>query len=117
MPARVAAVGAGDEEGEVHHHVRAVERPLEHGLVTDVAPPVGHLVPAVLGGVERPAGHADHHRDAVVILQQRHEAEAEGAGRASDGDGEPRVGGHVTPSLASCRRFTSWTGGRALTVT
>jgi hypothetical protein len=88
---RGLAVAADDEEGQVHHDVGAAEGLTQRVDVADVAAAVLHLRPAVLVRVERPPGDADDAPDAVVALQQRHEAEAEGAGRAGDGDGQAGI--------------------------
>ena len=45
-----AASRAGDQEREVDHDVGTPERPPEAGRIADVAPPVLHLVPAVVDG-------------------------------------------------------------------
>jgi hypothetical protein len=75
-------------KAEVDDHVRTGEGRPQRLLVADVALPVLHLRPAVLRRVERPPGDPDDAVDPRVVLQQRHEAEAEGAGRAGDGDGQ-----------------------------
>src|SRR3954453_20411300 len=81
-------VAADDQEGEVYDDVGAGEGLLQHRLVTDVAAAVLHLRPAMLARVERPAGDAHDLADAVVVLQERHQPEAEGAGRPGHGNGE-----------------------------
>src|SRR3954453_20261227 len=81
-------VAADDQEGEVYDDVGAGEGFLQRRLVPDVAAAVLHLRPAMLAGVERPAGDAHDLADALVVLQQRHEPEAEGSGRAGHGNGE-----------------------------
>ena len=75
----------------MHDDVGAVEGLAQRVGVADVALPVLHLRPAALGRVERTAGDADDPRDPVVVLEQRDQAGAEGAGRAGDGDGQPAL--------------------------
>ncbi len=107
----LARRGAGDEEGEVDDHVGPVEGLLEGGAVADVAAPVLHLRPAVLGRVERAAGDADDAPDPVVGLQPGHEAEAERAGGSGDRDRQRRVGPAGGRALALGRALAP---GRAL---
>src|SRR3954451_15843722 len=99
-------VAADDQEGEVYDDVGAGEGLLQHRLVTDVAAAVLHLRPAMLARVERPAGDAHDLADAVVVLQKRHQPEAEGAGRPGHGNGEvSSFRGHA-PLLTTRRRAT-----------
>jgi hypothetical protein len=70
----------------VDDHVGTPERLLEAGGIADVAPPVLHLDPAVVGGVERAPGDPDHVSDPWVGLEQWEETEAECAGGTGDGD-------------------------------
>jgi hypothetical protein len=94
---------ADDQEGEVDHHVGALERVDQGVLVTDVAAPVVQLGPAVLGRVERSSGDADNAGHPVVGLEQWHQAEPERPGRAGDGHGQPGGVGRVA---AHGRAFT-----------
>jgi hypothetical protein len=71
---------ACDQEREVDDHIGTLERLLEAGGIADVAPPVLHLGPAVVGGVERAPGDPNHVSDPWVGLEHREETEAERAG-------------------------------------
>ena len=72
----------------MHDHVGPGEGVAQGRGVADVAATVLQLRPAVPGRIERAPGDAHDPRDARFGLQQGHEAEAEGAGRPRDGDGE-----------------------------
>ena len=72
--------------------VGALERLLQRGEIADVALAVGHLRPAMLVCIERPAGDADDAGDPLVGLQQRHKAESERPGRPGNRHGEVRLG-------------------------
>ena len=82
------AAGAGDHEGQVDDHVGAGERLAQRFLIAHVAPAVLHLVPALLGGVERPARDPDDPCHPRLRLQERHQAEPEGPGGAGDRHGQ-----------------------------
>ena len=76
---------------------------VEGGRIADVALLIGHLRPAVLGRVEAMPGDPHHAGDALVRLQERYEAGAEGTRRTGDGDGEAASGRHLEtiPSRAA----------------
>src|SRR3954451_5099059 len=107
-------VAADDEEGEVYDDVRAGEGLLQYGLVAYVAAAVLHLGPAVLARVERTTSDADDLADALVVLKQRHETEAERAGRTGHGDGELRsCRGHAplhTTRTGASHTRRAWAG-------
>ena len=102
---------ADDDEGEVDDDVAARERLGQRVLVADVAAAVVELRPAVLGGVEGTARDPDDPGDALVRLEPRDEAEAEGPGGPGDGHGEAlRALGHgpnLPARLSGCGSPTS----------
>jgi hypothetical protein len=88
----------------------ALECLLQCGAIADVALAVGHLRPAVLARIERPAGDPDDPRDPLVGLQQRHKAEAECTGRTGHRHGEVGVG-HWRLSFLMCTSGSpAWRG-------
>ena len=96
--ARLAA-GLEDDEGEVHDHVGALDEPLDRRAVEHVAAAVLGALPAVGGGVEGPARHADDAPDLARALQRADEGAADLARRAGDRDGEA---GHQLACAAAC---------------
>ena len=102
-----------DDEREVHDDVGAVDQPLDRRPVEHVAAAVLGALPAVLGGVERPPGHADDAPDLArgCFLERRDERLADLAGRAGHRDGQAAGGppgrGHqpaVSPPLRARSR-------------
>ena len=90
MTWRVSLLALSDDEGQVHDHVGALDEPLDRGAVEHVAAAVLGALPAVGGGVEGPARHADDAPDLARALQRADEGAADLARRAGDRDGEAR---------------------------
>src|ERR1017187_4878806 len=90
----------------------ALECLLQRRAIADVALAVGHLRPAVLVRIERPAGDPDDPGDPLVGLQQRQEAEAECPGRTGNRNGEVGVGHWRLSSLMMHERYTRLAGPR-----
>ena len=78
----------------MHDHVRVLERRPERVDVAHVTAPILHLRPAALCRIEGTPGDADHPLDPVVLLEQRHQGQAEGPGGAGDRHGQARFVGH-----------------------
>ncbi len=64
----------------MHDHVRALERRPQGVGVADVTGAVVHLGPPALSRVERPPRDADDLVDLLLVLEQGHQCESEGAG-------------------------------------
>ena len=111
---RLRRGGAGHLERQVHHDVSMTERLTQQLRVADVAALVLRLRPAVRRGVERAARHGRHVRYPVVGLEQGHQAEPKGAGRAGHRDRQAshRLRCHLSiPSRVSACHFARY-GGR-----
>ena len=102
LPDRLSRRRSRDHEREVDDDVGALEGLLQRCAIADVALSVGQLRPAMRVRVERPAGDPDDPGDPRVLLQQRHQAEAERPGRTGDRNGE--AASRAPPSLHPSRR-------------
>lgn len=110
-----------DHEGQMDHHINALERCFEARPVADVAAPVRHLGPTVLRGLERPARNPDHPGHPRIGLQERNQAEPERAGRSGHRDGQaglsrchPAFVPAAHPDVPPDRRYCGAGPGRAM---
>ena len=79
---------AEDDEREMHYDVGPVDQSVDGPSVQHVAAPVLGALPAMLGGVERPARHPDDAIHLRRVLERPDQRPPDVARRARDGNGQ-----------------------------
>ena len=102
-----------DRECQVHHRVRALHEFANAALVLHVTLAVFGLLPAPLGGIERPPGHPHHALDRARALEGGYDGDAQIAGGAGDRNGQPlrrhrAFVSHRPPCVKAGATMTAW---------